>query len=453
LDGKSYPIFPGLSKFEISSSKALTQSNLKPFWTLIGWVDRMKTLSIYLLVLFSLSSAQGQESPSDFQPLLSPDEPPYYLVLGLQALNQPSGQELDPSKPTRVIVSGEGHRGGEGSVFQESAVSLAMKYQEAYPEEQVVLYFTIEGSLERELKVIQDWKLNVLEQGMNRLGISELMWQLQKFEKIQAFHLFSHAWKDIAVIQGADALTTASDLTDLRGRMGPDSYVIIHGCNTGWDLVPYMTRELGVPASGALTSTNFERLHSTGNFYFNDEPAKPEGPWAVKNLLSYQQPRSCYRGVCMRMKPDNHSYVGLHGRLSAGLPFYKFYCPFGAQEICERSMAKALIGFVDLKPLTIQSSEEDFKIVARDWLCPISNRSNIREQCLRALERAELDSSTESSVYSPFRGQLVKCDFGSCWEPEKNETATTFVDEYRAFLRGIRLLKDEVSQSQLSAIH
>ena len=99
----------------------------------------------------------------------------------------------------------------------------------------------------------------------------------------------------------------------LKGHFSNDAYLFLHGCNTGFILAPFLSNLLNIPVAASLTSTDFQKLHSDGEFYLTAKGFSPNSDWAHRNKNSYNFETSCRYGKCLRLKPDNHPYIGYWG--------------------------------------------------------------------------------------------------------------------------------------------
>jgi len=166
-------------------------------------------------------------------------------------------------------------------------------------------------------------------------------------------------------------------------------------------------------------------------------------------------------GMCLRLKPDNNAYTGFWGEYGdGGLPFYKFFCAKNSQEDCTKIMAQSLLSFIGNTKIDSSSSFEDFKKVVYDFLCPISNKKDLRNECETNLEAALVSGDYS---YNPFNRAQVECDFNGCKLEIKCKTvlipsiikpgtctlnnqfegkSTTIVREFKAYLDGYKLLKN-----------
>jgi hypothetical protein len=199
----------------------------------------------------------------------------------------------------------------------------------------------------------------------------------------------------------------------------------------------------GIPVGGALTSTDLQHLHANGNFFAYNDDTKPAGPWADSNALSFSVPRKCSTGGCLRMKPDPHPYDGVHGSYAGGLGFYKFFCGSMSDDACAKRIALTLPSWLGLRVLKPGDSPASYKETLADFLCPIHATRPIRAECLAHLAEIEAGRALD---YSPFFGTELDCDFKACYPTDAvYSKGSTFAREYRAYLKGIVILKTAVA--------
>lgn len=371
---------------------------------------------------------ENPESPDDGSgPIVSPQSAGYFMA-------QLESTKHDLKKKVRVFVAGMG--GGAGLLFQEAAISKAKKVKEAFPQDQILLVFYNEAKVSSQTQKLVDWGLKHVEQHYKDLS-DELIYQsIRDYKEVRSIDVFSHSTYDYALLSETGAIFDRPSLKELKALFSVDATVQFHGCNTGWGLAPALAKTWGVPVSGALTSTNFEQLHSNGNFYFNDAITKPEGAWAKENKLSFNTTVSCKSGGCLRMKPDNQPYYGLHGKLDSGLSFYKFFCGELSRHECNRRMAFTIPEFMDLAPSKEGKQKSKMISTAQNVLCPIHKSKDWRETCRKGLKAAETGGN---KTFSMFQGISLHCGNNKC-SKDTSSKSTAFVDEYLNYLNGIEYI-------------
>jgi hypothetical protein len=286
--------------------------------------------------------------------------------------------------PTRILVAGEGKE--QDTQFQEVANGKALKYSELYPAEQVVLISKNESKFfNTNKKLLQSWGFFIQSEKKSTFSGEALIKELLKFKKITSIDFFTHGTAQYGLFlennHNRFSVETLG-IEKLRGHFSEDAYIIMHGCNTGFVLAPFLSNKLDIPVSASMTSTDFQRLHSDGEYYLTSKGYFPSSDWARKNTISFNNENSCRSGKCIRLKPDNHPYVGYWGEYTdGGLPFYKFFCLNNSSEQCNRVMAKSLFSFIGTTNLKFNSSLAEYKKALVDFLCPISAKRDIRGEC------------------------------------------------------------------------
>lgn len=358
------------------------------------------------------------------------------------------------SKNTRVLVTGTGD--DLGLLFHEVAKASALKYAQTYPDDQILI-------IAIEEKIGSKWSLErygfkILRNEKPTFNAKILLKELARVQKIKSIDFFTHSTAQFGLHLNmrANPLNERTEhLSSIKSNFTKDAYVILHGCNNGFTLAPFLSRVWNLPVAGSLTSTNFQKLHSDGEFYLTGTSQYPTyGSWAKENNLSFSKEESCAQGACLRMRPENAPYVGFWGEYrEGGLPFYKFFCGYLTEEKCLPVMAKSMLAHTLKINLNKNSSFEDYKKAVVDYLCPVSAKSNIKGQCEAELEKALV---TKDYTYNPFSRDLLECDFRGCQQeiackntiikaiPKPGSCllkntftgkATTLVREYEAYLK------------------
>lgn len=358
---------------------------------------------------------------------------------------------LDKNKPIHVVVAGAAHEAG--MLFQQSAISKALKYRELYPDDQIIFLAQQEGEIEVNGAWLKKRGVEVLIQNKKDLTTEKFVDHLKEFSQIRTLDIFSHSAASYGIqlssITRGKIGPNDKKIAELKNHFTEDAMITLNGCNSGFFVAPNWSKTLAVPVSGSLTSTDFQELHTDGNYYLNNIESMPKDhPRAEKNILAYENAPSCKLGLCIRMKPVNGPYNGYWGSYyQGGLPFYKIFCQGVSEEKCSKSFKTMAMHFISIKNLKIENSLESYKAVVQDMLCPISANKPWRDECVKALNEVESDQSLTS--YNPFRGKQLQCDNNGCkfeldcprFKKEcqlintHNQSATTLTDEYRRYLQ------------------
>ncbi len=369
--------------------------------------------------------------------------------------------KLDPNKPTHILVAGAGD--DLGTQFQQVARSKALKYSQLYPGDQIVMISHDEPEMDNKA-LLNAWGFQLIKKDRSTFNGKSFIEEAAKFNQIASMDIFSHSSAQYGIhLDGkAHRLTlNTKGLEELKGHFTKDAYVYLHGCNSGFNLAPFLSDVWEIPVAGSMTSTNFQKLHSDGNFYLTEEGFYPSNEWAQTNSKSFNEPVPCNKaGMCLRLKPDNNPYIGFWGEYhDGGLPFYKFFCVKNQSSDCKRIMAKSLLSFNATTNITKNSSLEEYKAVLFDFLCPVSATKNLRGECMTALEKS---LTGVNLTYNPFSQEQVECDFKSCkveiscdkvpltgvYKPGTctlvnlaGHGSTTLTTEFKAYIEGFAELK------------
>lgn len=366
---------------------------------------------------------------------------------------------FNPRVKTHIMLAG---RGAElNGLFQAAAAARATRLHELYPKNQILLIATLEGDYKTNRARLQGWGFKVIRYVEDILSPRYVEGELQNLQYVASIDIFAHTSAVYgAQMGGGDNRVSAQfqHLEFLRDRFIRGAYGVLHGCNSGYHMAPMFAKQWGIPVAGSFAATDFEKLHENGSFYKYEDSFKPAGNWASVNSLSFAQPVACENGACMRMRPDNHPYEGIWGNYKeGGLGIFKFFCPGISRGECELTMGEALMSNLFAKKVDFRSSETDMQSAVREYLCPSGNKTaDAANACAARLQSA---FASGDRTYTPFQGKSIQCDWKGCtWEwkckPIKGsvelacdilntspKTTTTFMDEYAAYLSGVKRLK------------
>lgn len=375
------------------------------------------------------------------------------------------GPWVDTTKPVHLLISGFADEVADA--FLLSAMTHGMKLKELYPSDQVVILRGDEDDEDETEEAMTERGIAYEKIEGDDFSPSDAIEYASRFRSgVRTFSIYSHssAYGGARFGKKADRLNADSSvLGRLKEMLTPDAVVMVNGCNSGYDTAPRLSERLGVPVLGSLTATNFERLHSDGNWYTADENQAPPGPWASSNSVSFKTAKSCRTGGCLRMRPENHPYIGLwsdHKPWKAGLGIYKGFCRFDDEEKCLKGLARIAYEYPTSAKAGPVASMEEFQNAAKDFLCPSNQDGTLRKSCFARLDQA-LHSDDE--VYSPFQdGISVECTLKGCnakivedgsaglfgWGQDLlkvvapyNFQPKTLVREYKLLLKGFEFLR------------
>lgn len=384
---------------------------------------------------------------------------------------------IDYSKPTRVLVAG---RGTDLALLpQMTALSRAAVYRRNFPDEQIVLISVLENKSNKRTLDASGWKLEV--QNKMTLETTTVVAEAKKFTAIRSFEMFSHSsptrgfqmdGTSHVAIRLEPFLESEKfspeipnpEVESLKDHFAPGAYAILSGCNSGWAMAQKLAKMWNIAVAGTFTESQFEKLHSDGHFYVGETKFAPNKNWAIRNA---NLDSDCSLYGCTRMRPNNRSYVGWWGNFDGEfVGHFKFFCPLGVHE-CQKRMALSLYGFLAEKPLRANSSLEDFKAVAKEYLCPLTKDRKLTKECFAGLDQLETDRNKilpganlgdRSVHYNENNGQLV-CTLHGCHakiecdvrdikhkcevEDRVTKNANTLAFEYWHLVNGFRSLNEE----------
>ncbi len=315
-------------------------------------------------------------------------------------------------RATHIFVIG--NAGDLGNLFLRAAQSKILKYKELYPQDKIVLIGAKEY-YKKQSFIRSYFKHQIVKANRKTLTPNRLAKAIRLFSNIDSIDFFSHsgAVYGIALDKNTPLTYEHSDFfTSIKSHLNKNAHIAINGCNSGFIQAPHMSKLLGIPVFGSLTSTDFQNLHSNGNWYNNNRGNYPEGGWASTNNISYSTPISCYKnGGCTRMKPDNHQYRGHWGAYYVGLPYYRPFCAKNVSEKnCQRAMVKEVLlypsHYIAKQPLT----KNEFTELLIDYMCPQNKNGTIRQHCQEIL----LSNSVDTPLHTIFHGTYLECDRTTC---------------------------------------
>lgn len=370
---------------------------------------------------------------------------------------------LDSERTTHLIIVGSAVKEDSDQFFQ-SGVARAQRYKELWPNHQVVIMGSPEVKGKDDKDVFEDFNVLVVKLVKETFTGDKLIHELGQFNKIASLDFYGHsspwAFKLGKWDAAFDPSAYTKSLINLRKNFAPDAYINISGCSSGFVIAPELSRALELPVSGSLTSSVFERITSDGQWYKENDWT--QGDYVDINSKSFNENLTCSLGSCWRMKPDRFNYSSYWGVFKeGGLSFYKFFCNFDNNRDghCEKGMAKSILSFPSIHPITENSTEQEFQKVAFDWLCSTANNKNYFKECVVGIQAA---IARGDLVFQTHPGNELICDFKSCkanihckekkigrgfkggsckLNAEINTTPTTAARELQSLLKGFRNLK------------
>lgn len=324
-------------------------------------------------------------------------------------------KDLDPHKMTHIIVVGSAVKEDSDQFFQ-SGLSRAQRYKDLWPEHQIVIMSSPDVKGMTDEAVFTKYKIPVVKTVFKKFTALLLLDEIEQFDQIVSLDFYGHAspWAMIIGKNSAafDPSAHYERLRAMRWRFVGDAYATLNACNAGFLLAPDLSQGLGIPVSGSLTGSYFERIESDGHWYKEEDQSKGNG--VMWNTFSFNNKASCGLGLCTRMKSARTSYNSYWGDFNAGgLTFDKFFCNYenSRDGRCERGMATSILAFPSVKAVNLNSDSEAIKDIVYDWLCSTGGTKSYFEKCRYGIESALTRGDLE---YQTFPGNELKCDFISC---------------------------------------
>jgi hypothetical protein len=370
-------------------------------------------------------------------------------------------QKFSYNKITHILVPGSA-MGDESDQFFQTTLLRAKLYRDLFPSHQVVIISQPDVVKASQEDVFNRFKLPIIENVRSKLTAGQLLSQMLKFKKIASFDFYGHSSPWALRLGKKDASMFASKgFAQLKGQFISGAYATLNGCNGGFTLAPELSKMWGIPVSGALTGSLFERLQADDKWYKKSDRTRSE--WANDNSVNFSSAPSCNtEGVCWRMKPQRNNYSSYWGNFKeGGLSFYKFFCNYpNAEKTCFKAMATSILSFQATSRPEAKLSWKKFEAKVFDYLCSTAKDPNYFDSCvegiLKAVERGD-------NIFKAHPGNALNCDFKKCYanvvckqkklfgrsgpkagtchlNTDVNQKPTTLVREYLAFKKGFEQL-------------
>lgn len=335
----------------------------------------------------------------------------------------------DLTKTTRIMLVGDSAHLDDLPL--QAATTMARRYVQLYPTDQIVLFVTKDVS---SASVTRTGSTVIRREGLGETAIADLSTltatqltaALDRFTSIASIDFFGHSSPFGALLEDdtPDRVLSpdlAPGLAAVADNFARDRnpYVTLNGCNGGVHTAAKLSRLWKVPVSGALTASNFEIPMSDGHWYPNDDGRAPAGVTKVaKNTLSFGAATpACADGACVRMKPENAPYYGVWSQADGfqyGLNYYKFFCDYADPgETCAKGMATSLLAMPSTRAIDLASSDADIHEVLADFFCNGSKDATWFDRCKDGLFAA----AASGAPFSPMKGandRSLECDFTGC---------------------------------------
>lgn len=315
-------------------------------------------------------------------------------------------------KVTHIVVPGSA-MGDESDQFFQSALLRGKMYKQLYPDHQVVIISQPDVIKSRQEEVFARFNVPVLEVGGDKLTAGTLLSIMLRFKKIASFDFYGHSSPWALRLGKRNASMYASEgFKQLKSRFVAGAYATLNGCNGGFTLAPDLSKMWGIPVSGALTGSLFERLQADGKWY--KKPDRTQSEWATENGINFEDPQICWDASCWRMKPQRNNYSSYWGNFrEGGLSFYKFFCNYSNANdgSCLAGMAKSMVSFPAVAVPKAKPSKSEYEAKVFDFLCSTKKDPNFFDQCVEGIKAAV---ARGDNVFQMHPGNALNCDFKTC---------------------------------------
>lgn len=319
---------------------------------------------------------------------------------------------LRPAANTHVIVLGDGE--DLYDLFVKAAATKAEKLMAINPSHQILLMGpSSSSSFARKLgfKVVKEESAAMTDIVMQNM--------VRRVSRIASVDVYAHAnavmgsllqkegWQ-IQFLFEADPVWT-----DVRVRMMPFGYIMLHGCNTGLVMGPALAQATGIPVIGTMTGSNFQTPYNHGLWMFDSSKEAVKTNRMLAPPFLEATSLKCSSGFCLRLKAENSAYHGYWGDWSqGGFPSFKVFCGNLHPNMCSRGISQAIIDYPSSIPLPELANEEGYRKQVLDYLCPDSSLA-LKKSCMEELE-AISSGQKVNPTYSPFKGKTLNCTMKKC---------------------------------------
>lgn len=364
----------------------------------------------------------------------------------------------DETMGTHIIIAGKGLEVGDQ--WLTAAHTQAMIFAARQKHGRIRLISAIDD-MSTYNKKITTWgyqNISVFQETMTGSKIVKLIVANQKIASID-FVGHNGAFLGFALENYTQRffLPQVDQLKAYKSQFAADSYIRIMGCNTGWQLAPYMAQTLGVPASGTFTFADIQAMFTPNTWFFNDVGRYPEGSKKLSlNSISFAQPTTCnYGGGCLRLKIVEIAYQGKHGTYQGTLPFAKYFCGSLDTNSCARRAALSMKTMISESSMAEKPTLDQYSKVVAESMCSSWKDVNRRAVCQNNVIQHLKGTKTLAASYNPIDEKALSCNFKACsqkitcaadgtscvMEGLKTATpSTTFTDEVNFYKLGFSLL-------------
>lgn len=375
---------------------------------------------------------------------------------------QKASNTWDPKAPTHVIIA------SKGLTFASVGYQQARVYENLFPKNQILFITNLPTSgaykYTKQLQLKKQGFKIVTENSKKLTSESTIATVLENTTNIRSLDIISHNGVDKGpwLEDGDNRLDfkNADIMTKLKPAFSAKAWARIQGCNSGWNVAPYLSQYWDVPVFGSFTSTSFYYLTPNGEYELfqsveGGEPAKNILPaktdtWSFVTSQGATVPTPCAEGTCYTLIPEAAPYhYHVHkSPKAAWLPISKPVCAKSiSDERCQKAQAEALLTTIGATPRKEALwNPNTYKKIVFQSVCGSYSSASSQSTCRGNLE-VSYKNRTE---YFPYKlGEMLRCSgLRACsftqesidLRKNKNGTQSTLIEYLDNAFKGYQLL-------------
>lgn len=335
---------------------------------------------------------------------------------------QKSSGSWNPKAPTHVIVA------SKGLTFASVGYQQARVYENLFPNNQVLFITNLPTNetykFTKQVQLKKNGFRIVAESSKKLTSESTIATVLANTTNIRSLDIISHNGVDKGpwLEDGDNRLDFKNPelMAKLKPAFSAKAWVRIQGCNSGWNVAPYLSQFWGVPVFGNFTSTSFYYLTAKGDYELlqsveggesakSDLPAKMD-TWSFVTSHGAKLASPCADGTCLTLIPEAAPYhYHVHkSPKAAWLPMSKPVCAKSiSDQRCQKAQAEALLTAVGSTPRNEALWNADtYKKIVFQSICGSYSSGSSQKRCREYLE-VTYKNRTE---YFPYKlGEMLRC--------------------------------------------
>ncbi|HVK60233.1 MAG TPA: hypothetical protein VM432_01735 [Bdellovibrionales bacterium] len=314
----------------------------------------------------------------------------------------------NPRVETHVIVA------SKGLTFSTVGYTQAATIREMYPEHQILFVTNLPVATsnyrQTKQKELRGLGFSIREENDERLSTTKLIQILKSSTaNIRSMDIIGHNGVELGpwLEDGDHRMDYRNEklMSQLKPLFNAKAYARLHGCNSGWNVAPKLSKFWGIPVLGSFTSTSFYFLATNGAYEL------VHGDIPSERVALNDSSQACPHGMCLTLTPESAPYhFHVHKSPEAAwLPYRKVICDASIPDaVCERAFAEAIV--TSITPVSRKQALKDadvFKTMLEQSMCASYGSQAGQKTCLENLRQAHRDGNYKFLPYR--RGVLLKC--------------------------------------------